>query len=108
MGRSPVLLFIPGIRNVLAVGETVVIKSVDKASYRKLKSKAAKEGLKIGQAASMAFRAWAEGERLRRVSDTDKMKLAAEIMDRNRSKLKQIEGWSSVKVIRRWRQARRT
>ena len=94
------------------LGENVVIKGVDEDAYRRLKSRASKEGLKIGQAASIAFKAWAQqGEgRLnqRRIRDADRMKAAAEVIDSNRVKLKQVEDWSSVKVIRKWRQNRRT
>jgi len=36
------------------------------------------------------------------------LKRAAEVMDRNRSKLAEREDWSSVEVIRRWRELRRT
>ncbi|MBI2937305.1 MAG: hypothetical protein HYY22_03780 [Thaumarchaeota archaeon] len=94
------------------MGENVVIKGVDEDAYRRLKSRASKEGLRIGQAASIAFKAWAQqGEgRLnqRRIRDADRMKAAAEVMDSNRAKLKQVEDWSSVKVIRKWRQSRRT
>jgi hypothetical protein len=38
------------------MGDTVVIKDVDQAAFRILKGEAAKEGLKIGEAASQAFR----------------------------------------------------
>ena len=85
-----------------------MIKGVDEDAYRRLKSRASREGLKIGQAASVAFRTWAQQEHQKRIRDADKMKMAAEIMDSNRAKLKQVQDWSSVKVIRRWRQSRRT
>ena len=92
------------------MGETVVIKGVDEDAYKKLKSRASKEGLKIGQAASISFNVWAQQghQNQQRIRDTEKMKAAAEIMDGNRAKLKKIEDWSSVKVIRKWRQSRRT
>lgn len=85
-----------------------MIKGVDEDAYRKLKSRAAREGLRIGQAASIAFRAWTQQEHQKRIRDTDKMKMAAEIIDSNRANLKQVEDWFGVKVIRRWRQSRRT
>jgi len=83
------------------LGDTIVIKGIDEDAYRRLKSRAAKEGLKIGQAASIAFKAWTQREGQDRIRDIDKMRMAAEIIDSNRVKLKRIEDWSSVKVIRR-------
>lgn len=35
------------------------------------------------------------------------MRRAAETMDRNRAKLGELGGWSSVEVIRKWRELRR-
>ncbi len=93
---------------MVTLGETLVIKGVDEDAYMKLKSRAAKDGLKIGQAAAIAFKVWAQQGRQKRIRDTEKMKMAAEIMDNNRVRLKQVEDWSSVKVIRKWRQSRRT
>jgi hypothetical protein len=91
-------------------GETIVVKGVDERAYRRLKSKAAKEGLTMGQAASLAFSAWSErkGEidnaiMSRSISDSEKILEAARLMDEVRSKLKVRVNWSSERVIREWR-----
>ncbi len=90
-------------------GETIVIKGVDKHAYRKLKSKAAKEGLTMGAAASKAFIDWSSEQALlaRRVSDTRKMQAASIAMDKIRSKQKIRSDRSSERVIREWRDRRR-
>jgi membrane-bound lytic murein transglycosylase B len=87
--------------------DTIVIKDVDESAYRNLKGEAIKSGLRVGEAASQAFRLWIQQRARRRVKDTDRMKKAAEMMDRNRSLLKKAEEWSSVEVIRQWRELRR-
>lgn len=89
-------------------GETIVIKGVDKQAYRKLKSRAAKEGLTMGQAASKAFVGWSSEAPLlaQRIRDPDRMRIASETMDRIRSKQKIQTDWSSERVIREWRDRR--
>jgi hypothetical protein len=92
-------------------GETIVIKGVNKKAYRKLKSKAAKEGMTMGQAASRAFMDWAieEGEHSPlsyRIRDSGRMQAASLIMDKIRSKQKIEKDWSSERVIREWRDRR--
>lgn len=89
------------------MGETVVIKDVDDSAYRNLKGEAIKAGLKVGQAASQAFRLWVQKRILQRVKDVDRMKKAAQSMDTVRASLNKVEGWSSVEVIRKWRELRR-
>ena len=89
------------------MGETVVIKDVDDSAYRNLKGEAIKAGLKVGQAASQAFRLWVQKRILQRVKDVDRMKKAAQSMDNVRASLNKVEGWSSVEVIRKWRELRR-
>jgi len=86
---------------------TVVIKDVDEKAFRNLKGEAARAGLKLGEAASQAFRLWIQQRNIQRVKDIDSLKRAAEVMDRNRSKLTTREDWSTVEVIRRWRELRR-
>jgi hypothetical protein len=90
-------------------GETIVIKGVDRLAYRKLKSKAAKEGLTMGQAASKAFMGWSSGSSLlsRRIRDPDRMQAASSMMDKIRSKQKIQSNWSSEQIIREWRDRRR-
>jgi hypothetical protein len=90
-------------------GETVVIKGVDRQAYRKLKSRAAKEGLTMGQAASKAFIDWSS-ERpilLNRIRDPERMQKAGRMMDKIRSKQKIQGDWSSKRVTREWRDRRR-
>ena len=90
------------------VGETIVIKGVEDKAYRKLKAMAAKERMKIGEAAIRAFKAWTRELRSATIRDADRMKKASQIMDRNRSKPRQLENWSSVRVIREMRRKRTT
>jgi hypothetical protein len=89
------------------MGENVVIKGVDQTAYRNLKGEAVKAGLKVGEAASEAFRLWVQRRTERRVKDIDRMKRAAEAMDKGRASLRRLEDWSGVEVIRKWRELRR-
>ena len=89
------------------MGSTIVIKDVDEDAFRNLKGEAAKAGVKVGDAASQAFRLWVQGRGLQRLRDTDRLRRAAVLMDRNRSKLSEREDWSTVEVIRSWRELRR-
>ena len=89
------------------MGTTVVIKEVNEETFRSLKAEAIKAGLKVGEAASQAFRLWVQQRSLQRVKDIDRMRNAAEVMDRNRVKLGEHKEWSSVEVIRKWRELRR-
>lgn len=86
---------------------TIVIRDADEETFRNLKSEAMKAGLKVGEAASQAFRLWVQQRRLQRVRDIDRLRKAAEVMDWNRAKLMQREDWSGVEVIRKWRELRR-
>ena len=88
------------------MGTTIVIKDVDDDAYRSLKGEAMRSGMKVGEAASQSFRHWVQQRRLRRVRDVDRQRRAAEIMDRNRSRTAPRGDWSSVDVIRAWREAR--
>ena len=88
--------------------ETIVIKGVDERAYRKLKSKAVKEGLTMGQAASKAFVGWSSEQPLlvRRIRDHNRMRTASETIDKIRAKQKILSDWSSEQVIRKWRDRR--
>ncbi|MEM2896818.1 MAG: hypothetical protein QXG01_04500 [Candidatus Bathyarchaeia archaeon] len=86
------------------MGTTVVIKDVDKNAFRRLKAEAIKRGIKVGQAASQAFRFWAQESESRPLKDISRLKEAANAIEKSRSKLKVIEGWTSVDVIRSWRE----
>ncbi len=89
------------------MGETVVIKGVDARSYRNFRGEAVKAGLKVGEAATEAFRLWVEHRTERIMKDTDRLRRACETMDRNRARTQLDETWDSAEVIRRWRDARR-
>ena len=89
------------------MGSNVVIKGVDEAAYRGLKGEAVKRGLKIGEAASEAFRLWVHQQSLGRVHDRERMRRAAERMDETRRRIGRVEGSSSTEVIREWRERRR-
>ena len=89
------------------MGSNVVIKDVDDAAYRHLKGEAIKAGLKVGEAASQAFRLWVQERSIHRVRDRDRMRRAAEEMDRIRHEVGHTKGWSSTEVIREWRDRRR-
>jgi len=89
------------------LGSNIVIKDVDEAAYRNLKGEAVKAGLKVGEAASQAFRLWVQQRSLGRIRDTEKMRKAAERMDQLRKEIGRVEGWSSTEVIREWRERRK-
>ncbi|MEM3430702.1 MAG: hypothetical protein QXN20_07395, partial [Candidatus Bathyarchaeia archaeon] len=82
----------------------VVIKDVDENAFRRLKSEAIKRGIKIGQAASQAFRLWTQESELKPLKDIDRLREAVEAIENVRLNLQTIEGWSSVEVIRNWRE----
>ena len=89
------------------MGSNIVIKGVDEAAYRNLRGEAVKAGLKVGEAASQAFRLWVQQRSLGRIRDTEKMRKAAERMDQLRKEIGRVEGWSSTEVIREWRERRK-
>lgn len=91
----------------MTMGSNVVIKDVDDAAYRHFKGEAVKAGLKVGEAASQAFRLWVQDRSLKRVRDLDRMRRASEEMDRIRLEVGHVKGWSSTEVIREWREHRR-
>ena len=89
------------------LGSNVVIKDVDEAAYRSLRGEAVKAGLKMGEAASQAFRLWVHQRTLGRVRDRERMRRAADRTDEMRRRVGRVEGWSSTEVIREWRERRR-
>ncbi len=89
------------------MGSNVVIKDVDEAAYRSLRGEAIKAGLKVGEAASQAFRLWVQQRTVGRIRDHEKMRRAADRTDEMRRRIGRIEGWSSTEVIREWRERRR-
>jgi len=86
------------------MGTTVVIKGVDERVYRKLKGEAMRAGLKVGDAASQAFRLWVQQRTPSKARDTERLRRVCQRIDENRSRLRVLEDWSSVKVIRHWRE----
>lgn len=89
------------------MGDTVVIKDVDGAVYRRFKGEAVRAGLKIGDAASEAFRLWVQRRSESRVRDFTRLRKAVQVIDANRGKLRRVEGWSSEQAVRKWRELRR-
>jgi hypothetical protein len=89
------------------MGSNIVIKDVDEAVYRSLKGEAIKAGMKVGEAASQAFKLWVQQRSLGRVRDRDKMQRAAARTDEMRRKIGRVKGWNSTEVIREWRELRR-
>jgi hypothetical protein len=92
---------------ILVLGSNIVIKDVDEAVYRSLKGEAIKAGLKVGDAASQAFRLWVQQRSLGRVRDRESMRKASRDMDLRRAKIGTVKGWSSTDVIRKWRELHR-
>ncbi len=90
------------------VKTTVVIKDVDEEAYRNFKGEAAKLGLKVGEAASEAFRLWGHRRALLMLKDRSRMEHAAKIIDGIRTNLEPIEDWNAVEEIRKWRDSRRS
>lgn len=84
---------------------SVSIKDLDENVYRNLKAEAVRHGMKVGEAATEAFRLWVASKRQTRQRDEERMRKAAEDMDvlRNKSRVK----WSGAEEIRRWRDKRK-
>ena len=92
---------------MIILGSNIVIKDVDETVYRNLKGEAVKAGMKVGEAASQAFRLWVQQRSLGRVRDRDRMRRAAARTDEMRRKIGHVEGWNSTEVIREWRELRK-
>ena len=60
---------------------SISIKDVDESAFRNLKAEAVRRGMRIGDAASEAFRAWIASQRQVRVQDRERMLAAASDMD---------------------------
>lgn len=86
--------------------ETVVIKGVDGDVYRNFKGEAMKLGLKMGQAATEAFRLWIHDCSSSRLAEIERRGSLSEAMDSRRAKLSRDDGWDSTEVIRSWRDVR--
>jgi hypothetical protein len=92
---------------MIILGSNIVIKDVDEAVYRNLKGEAVKAGMKVGEAASQAFRLWVQQRSLGRVRDQERMRRAAARTDEMRRKIGRVKGWDSTEVIRKWRELRK-
>jgi hypothetical protein len=84
---------------------SVSIKDIDENAYRNLKAEAIRHDMKIGEAASEAFRLWVASKRQSGIRDEERMRRAAEVMDNLREKSE--VSWSGVEEIRKWRDRRK-
>ena len=84
---------------------SVSIKDLDENAYRNLKAEAIRHGMRVSEAATEAFRLWVASKRQTRQRDRERMRRAAEDMDRLRSEAG--AEWSGAEEIRRWRDQRR-
>jgi hypothetical protein len=84
---------------------SVSIKDIDENAYRNLKAEAIRHDMKIGEAASDAFRLWVASKRQNRQRDEERMREAAEVMDNLREKSEAT--WSGAEEIRKWRDQRK-
>ncbi len=83
----------------------VSIKDIDENAFRNLKAEAIRMGMKVGDAASEAFRLWTASKRQSKVRDRERMLKAASGMDKLRAR--NGEEWSGVAEIRKWRDKRK-
>jgi hypothetical protein len=84
---------------------SVSIKDVDENAFRNLKAEAVRAGVKVGEAATEAFRMWVASKRQSRVKDRGRMLESARDMDQLRGEGGKM--WSGVEEIRRWRAERK-
>ncbi len=63
--------------------------------------------MKIGDAASQAFRLWVQERALGTVKDYERIRKASKEIDHLREKIGRVPGFDSTKVIREWRDRRR-
>jgi hypothetical protein len=84
---------------------SVSIKDVDEGAFRNLKAEAVRRGIRVGDAATDAFRLWVASKRQGRLRDTERMREAAKDIDKLR--LEYTGEWSGVAEIRKWRDQRR-
>jgi len=84
---------------------SISIKDVDENSFRNLKAEAVRRGIRVGHAASEAFRMWVASTRQHKVRNTEMIRRAAQDMDILRAESK--VQWSGVAEIRKWRDKRK-
>ena len=86
-------------------GVSVSIKDIDENAYRNLKAEAIRHDMRVGEAATEAFRLWVASKRQTSQRDQERMRRAAEEMDRLREEGKVY--WSGAEEIRKWRDQRK-
>lgn len=64
-----------------------MIKDVDEGAYRRLKAEAIRRGIKIGQAASQAFRLWVQESELKPLKDVDRLRRAVKAIGEARGRM---------------------
>ena len=84
---------------------SVSIKDVDENTYRNLRAEATRHGMRVGDAATEAFRLWVASKRQAKQRDEERMRRAAEDMDNLRNT--SMAFWSGSEEIRKWRDERR-
>ncbi|MDG6928521.1 MAG: hypothetical protein JRN39_07600 [Nitrososphaerota archaeon] len=84
---------------------SVSIKGVDKSAFRNLKAEAVRRGVRVGEAATEAFRMWIASKKQSKARDGERMARAARDMDDLRAEFK--AKWSGVEEIRKWRELRK-
>ena len=84
---------------------SVSIKDIDENAYRNLKAEAIRHDMRVGEAATEAFRLWVASKRQTSQRDQERMRRAAEEMDQLREEGKVY--WSGAEEIRKWRDQRK-
>lgn len=84
---------------------SVSIKDVEESAFRNLKAEAVRRGIKVGDAATEAFRMWVASKKQGKLRDKEMMLEAAKNMDKLRLEYK--GEWSGAAEIRKWRDQRR-
>jgi hypothetical protein len=84
---------------------SVSIKDVDENTYRNLRAEATRHGMRVGDAATEAFRLWVASKRQAKQRDEERMRHASEDMDNLRKT--DNANWSGAEEIRKWRDERR-
>lgn len=84
---------------------SVSIKDIDEGAFRNLKAEAVRRGIKVGDAATEAFRLWVASKRQSRMRDEEAMLQGARDMDKLRQE--HTGEWSGAAEIRKWRDKRK-
>ncbi len=84
---------------------SISIKDMDENAFRNLKAEAVRQGMKINDAATEAFRLWVTLKRQGKVRDQERMLTATKDIDALRNTGE--AGWSGAEEVRRWRDERK-